>query len=83
VVNSEASVVDGQRQVHVRCVILRILFSIQNNKMFWKLVYESRLVTIASSPIHFRTATQAGCNNFMYEIPCVMFNLSTSRHPEC
>ena len=72
-VNSEASVADeGQRQVHVTCVRLRNLFSIQNSKIFWELVYDSRLISIASSPIHFRTATQAGCNYFMYEIPYVM-----------
>jgi hypothetical protein len=83
VVNSEVSVAgEGHRQVHVICVSLRILFSIQISKMFWELVCDSRLVTIANSPIHFRTATQVGCNYFMYEIPCVMFNLWTSRHPE-
>jgi hypothetical protein len=83
VVNSEASVAgEGQRQVHVICVSLGILFSIQISKIFWELVCASRLVTIARSPIHFRTVTQVGCNYFMYEIPCVTLNLSTSRHPE-
>ena len=83
-VNSEASVAgEGQRQVHVTCLSLRILFSIQNSKMLWELVYDSPLVTTASSTVHFTTATQGGCNYFTYEIPCVMFNLSTSRHPEC
>lgn len=78
-VNSEASVAgEGQRQVHVTRVRLRILFSIQNSKIFWELVYDSLLVTIANSPIHFRTDIQAGCNYFMYEIPCVTFNLSKS-----
>jgi hypothetical protein len=58
VVNSEASVAgEGQRQVHVTCMSLRILFKIQNSKIFWELVSDSRLLTIASSPIHFRTAT--------------------------
>jgi hypothetical protein len=55
-----------------------ILFNIQNSKVFWELVYDNPLVTITDIPVHFVTASQASCNYFMYESPCIMFNLSTS-----